>query len=164
MATLLYLGNDLYTTVDDEDYYWLSQWNWNVVKIKDKLYVKRGVKKAKLKTNVKYELFLHRVVMKCTNSELVVDHIDKNPLNNQKSNLRICTKAENNRNTSSHKNSSSKYLGVSYDKARNKWQAQLMINGKKVLMKRYITEKEAAEAYDQAAKLHSGEYANLNFK
>jgi hypothetical protein len=164
MATLLYLGNDLYTTVDDEDYYWLSQWNWNAVKIKDKLYVKRGVKKAKLKTNVKYELFLHRVVMKCTNSELVVDHIDKNPLNNQKSNLRICTKAENNRNTSSHKNSSSKYLGVSYDKARNKWQAQLMINGKKVLMKRYITEKEAAEAYDQAAKLHSGEYANLNFK
>ena len=164
MAKDLYLGNNLYTIVDEDDYYWLSQWNWNAVKIKNKLYVRRGIKKVKLKTNVKYELFLHRVIMQCTDSNLVVDHIDKNPLNNQKSNLRICTKAENNRNTSSHKNSSSQYLGVSYDKARNKWNAQLMINGVKILAKRYITEIEAAKAYDEVAKVHFGIYANLNFK
>ena len=164
MAQNLYLGNDTYTIVDDEDYYWLSQWNWNAVKIKNKIYVKRGTKKAKLKTGVKYELFLHRVVMQCSDSNLVVDHIDNNPLNNQKSNLRICTKAENNRNTSSHKNSSSKYLGVTYDKARKKWNAQLMVNGKRVLTKRYTTEIEAAKAYDAAAKLYVGVYANLNFK
>lgn len=164
MATQLYLGNNIFTTVDDEDYYWLSQWNWNAVSIKNKLYVRRGKKKSILKSGVKYEIFLHRVIMKCTDSNLVVDHIDNNPLNNQKSNLRICTKAQNNRNTSSHKNSSSKYLGVTYDKARHKWNAQLMVNGKRVLTKRYITEIDAAKAYDAAAKLHVGEYANLNFK
>jgi hypothetical protein len=164
MAKDLYLGNNIYTTVDDEDYYWLSQWNWNAVFIKNKFYVKRSKKKSILKSGVKYEVFLHRVIMRCNDSNLVVDHIDGNSLNNQKSNLRICTKAENNRNTSSHKNSSSKYLGVTYDKARNKWNAQLMVNGKRVLTKRYITEIEAAKAYDAAAALYVGIYANLNFK
>jgi hypothetical protein len=164
MAKDLYLGNNIFAIVDDEDYYWLSQWNWNAVSIKNKLYVKRSKKKGILKSGIKYEVFLHRVIMKCTDSNLVVDHIDNNPLNNQKSNLRICTKAENNRNTSSHKDSSSKYLGVTYDKARKKWNAQLMVNGKRVLTKRYTTEIEAAHAYDTAAKLHVGQYANLNFK
>ena len=164
MEQNLYLGNSIHTTVDDEDYYWLSQWNWNAVSIKNKIYVKRSKKKGVLKSGVKYEVFLHRVIMRCNDSNLVVDHIDGNPLNNQKSNLRICTKAENNRNTSSHKNSSSKYLGVTYDKARNKWNAQLMVNGKRVLTKRYITEIEAAKAYDVAAALYVGVYANLNFK
>jgi hypothetical protein len=160
----LFLGNGLYAEVDEDDFYWLSQWNWNAVSIKQKYYVKRAKKKALLKTGIKYEVFLHRVIMRCSDPNLVVDHIDGNPLNNQKSNLRICTKAENNRNVSSHKNSSSKYLGVTYDKARNKWNAQLMVNGKRVLTKRYITEIEAAIAYDTAAKIHIGTYANLNFK
>jgi hypothetical protein len=164
MAKLLFLGNDTYTEVDDEDYYWLSQWNWNAVAIKNRLYVKRSKKKALLKSGVKYEIFLHRVIMKCTDPGLVVDHIDNNPLNNKKNNLRICTKAQNNRNTSSHKDSSSKYLGVTYDKARKKWNAQLMVNGKRVLTKRYPTEIEAAKAYDAAAIEHVGQYANLNFK
>lgn len=164
MAKDLYLGNNIFAIVDDEDYYWLSQWNWNAVSIKNKLYVRRSKKKGILKSGIKYEVFIHRVIMKCTDSNLVVDHIDNNPLNNQKSNLRVCTKAENNRNTSSHKDSSSKYLGVTYDKARKKWNAQLMVNGKRVLTKRYTTEIEAAYAYDTAAKLHVGQYANLNFK
>ena len=164
MAKLLYLGNDTYTEVDDEDYYWLSQWNWNAIPIKNRLYVKRSKKKAPLKTDVKYEVFLHRVIMKCIDPNLVVDHIDNNPVNNKKSNLRICTKAQNNRNTSSHKNSTSKYLGVTYDKARSKWNAQLMVNGKRVLTKRFPTEIEAAKAYDAAAIEHVGQYANLNFK
>lgn len=161
---LLYIGSDTYTEVDDEDYYWLSQWNWCTAKIKNKVYVRRSKKKGVLKSGVKYEVFLHRVVMKCTDSNLVVDHIDNNSLNNKKSNLRICTKAENNRNTSSHKNSTSKYLGVTYDKTRKKWNAQLMVNGKRVLTKRYTTEIEAAKAYDIAAAEHAGQYANLNFK
>jgi hypothetical protein len=39
-----------------------------------------------------------------------------------------------------------------------------MVNGKRVLTKRYITEIEAAKAYDAAAALYVGIYANLNFK
>ena len=46
MAQNLYLGNSIHTTVDDEDYYWLSQWNWNAVSIKNKIYVKRSKKKV----------------------------------------------------------------------------------------------------------------------
>jgi hypothetical protein len=161
---LLPLTKDKFALVDDDDYYWLSQWNWFAVEIKNTWYARRSKKKGVLRSNEKYEIYLHRIVMRCSNIDFVIDHLDKNGLNNQKENLRICTKSENNKHTSSHKNSSSQYLGVSYDKNRNKWSANLMNNGKKILFKRYNTEIEAAKAYDITAKTQFGVYANLNFK
>ena len=161
---LLPLTKDKFALVDDDDYYWLSQWNWFAVEIKNIWYARRSKKKGVLRSNEKYEIYLHRIVMKCSNINFVIDHLDKNGLNNQKENLRICTKSENNKHTSSHKNSSSQYLGVSYDKNRNKWSANLMNNGKRILFKRYNTEIEAAKAYDITAKTQFGVYANLNFK
>lgn len=150
--------------VDDEDYYWLSQWNWFAVEINNIWYAKRSKKKGVLRSGESFEIYLHRVVTRCTNKNMTVDHKDHDGLNNQKSNLRICTKAENNRSIRSRKNSSSIYLGVSWDKARNKWQVQYMFNGKKVFMKRYTNEIEAAKAYDTIALQYAGEFANLNFK
>jgi hypothetical protein len=134
------------------------------VEIKNTWYARRSKKKGILRSNEKYEIYLHRIVMRCSDIDFVIDHLDKNGLNNQKENLRICTKSENNKHTSSHKNSSSQYLGVSYDKNRNKWSANLMNNGKRILFKRYNTEIEAAKAYDITAKTQFGVYANLNFK
>jgi|LakMenEpi03Aug12_release.lakeMendotaPanAssembly.Ray.scaffolds.fasta_scaffold591655_1 hypothetical protein len=161
---LLPLTKDKFALVDDDDYYWLSQWNWFAVEIKNTWYARRSKKKGILRSNEKYEIYLHRIVMRCSDIDFVIDHLDKNGLNNQKENLRICTKSENNKHTSSHKNSSSQYLGVSYDKNRNKWSANLMNNGKRILFKRYNTEIEAAKAYDITAKTQFGVYANLNFK
>ena len=52
----------------------------------------------------------------------VIDHIDHNPLNNQKSNLRICSRAQNCMNQLPQKiQKSSKYKGVCWDKQMNKW-------------------------------------------
>lgn len=161
---LLPLTKDKFALVDDDDYYWLSQWNWFAVEIKNTWYARRSKKKGILRSNEKYEIYLHRIVMRCSDIDFVIDHLDKNGLNNQKENLRMCTKSENNKHTSSHKNSSSQYLGVSYDKNRNKWSANLMNNGKRILFKRYNTEIEAAKAYDITAKTQFGVYANLNFK
>ena len=161
---LLPLTKDKFALVDDDDYYWLSQWNWFAVEIKNTWYARRSKKKGVLRSNEKYEIYLHRIVMRCSDIDFVIDHLDKNGLNNQKENLRMCTKSENNKHTSSHKNSSSQYLGVSYDKNRNKWSANLMNNGKRILFKRYNTEIEAAKAYDITAKTQFGVYANLNFK
>lgn len=160
----LLLTRDKVALVDDEDYYWLSQWNWFAVKIKNSWYARRNKKKGHLRNTDVFEVYLHRVVARVTDKNLVVDHRDHNPLNNQKSNLRICTSIENKRHVTSHRGSSSVYLGVSWDKSRKKWQAAYMFNGKRVLAKRFETEIEAAKAYDIAALNHAGDFANLNFK
>jgi hypothetical protein len=159
---LLPLTKGYHAMVDDDDYYWVSQFNWQAIELNGAIYARRNKKKGILKSNEPYEIYLHRVIMKCVDKEKVVDHIDHDGLNNIKSNLRICSKDDNKIYTTSHKNSSSKYLGVSYDRARNKWNAQLKYNGQRILAKRYNTEAEAAEAYNLIAKKHFGEFANLN--
>jgi hypothetical protein len=158
----LLLTKGYHALVDEDDYYWVSQFNWQAIELDGQVYARRNKKKGILKSNEPYEVYLHRVVMKCTDKSKVVDHIDHDGLNCQKSNLRICKKDENNRYTSSHKDSVSKHLGVSYDKSRDKWVAQLKHNGVRVLSKRYNTETEAAEAYNKASSEHNKEFATIN--
>lgn len=116
-------------------------------------------------SRIEYKLCLmHRIIMGISDPKIIVDHIDHDTLNNCKYNLRVCSRSENNRNKRSHKNSSSKYLGVSWDKSRNKWKANICYNRKNKCIGRFSTEKEAALAYDKHALSLFGEYANLNFK
>ena len=103
---------------------------------------------------------MHRIILNAPN-HLLTDHIDRNGLNNQKSNLRLCTYAENSRNRKAY--GKSKYHGVFY--SRNSIRAAIYINNKlKYLGNSFKTEKDAANAYDKAAKIYFGEFANLNFK
>jgi hypothetical protein len=93
---------------------------------------------------------------------LIVDHINGNRLDNRKLNLRVVNAKQNAQNSRPRKNSSSKYKGVCKDKKLNKWQAQIKINGKSMYLGSYVEEKEAAVAYNRAAKEAYGEYAYLN--
>lgn len=91
---------------------------------------------------------LHRIIMKAKKNE-IVDHIDRNPLNNQKSNLRIVSSRVNNNNASKRKDGvSSKYKGVHQDKY-GKWIAQIQVEGKKIRIGKYLDEISAALAYDE---------------
>lgn len=148
--------------VDDDDFYWLNQWRWHSIAIKGKSYVFRSRKNNHL--GLSSRAYLHRIVMRTEDPNLVVDHIDGNPFNNQKCNLRVCTKLENGKNVTSHKGSSSKFLGVSWDKQRKKWSAQLTHKGKVVYSQRFESEEDAARAYDSKARVFHGTFANLNFK
>ena len=95
---------------------------------------------------------------------LQVDHINGDKLFNLRSNLRICTNQQNNRNTKSRKGSSSKYKGVSWDARNKKWISQICIgNGTHKKIGRFVCEIEAAKAYDELAKKYHGEFAYLNF-
>lgn len=106
---------------------------------------------------------LHRLIMNVVdNSEICVDHIDSNGCNNRKSNLRTCTKGENHWNLKPRKNTSSKYKGVYYDKASQKWGAQITKNGEYHYLGRFDTEIAAATAYNNAATELFGEFARLN--
>lgn len=58
---------------------------------------------------------------------------------------------------------SSVYKGVTWDRNRSKWIAQIMLDGKHHYLGRYVSETEAAHIYDQAAILAWGEFAHPNF-
>ena len=89
-----------------------------------------------------------------------VDHINGNGLDNRRSNLRVCTQAENQQNRRQNlTRRSSRYKGVSWDKARNRWTAQICAKS----LGRFTDEEDAARAYDDAARRRFGEFARLNF-
>ena len=99
------------------------------------------------------------------NDDCMYDHIDRNPLNNQKNNLRSCTWAQNSANTSKRKGScTSKYKGVYLNKKNNKWKAAICIDYVSYHLGTFDTEEAAAKAYDIAAIKAFKEFANLNFK
>lgn len=110
-------------------------------------------------SSVKYPVFMHRLIMNSKKGELI-DHIDGNGLNNCRSNLRVCSHAENIRNRKTHKNNKSGYKGVCRDKTR--WRSRIAINGKVIPLGGYRTALEAAQAYNDAAPRFHGEFARLN--
>lgn len=146
------------TSVDDEDYDYLMQWKWYAISYHRSY---RAMRNSPIINGKKKNIYMHRVIMK-TPDHLHVDHIDHNPLNNQKSNLRNCTKHQNNMNSGYH-GSTSGFKGVSY--LKNRWIfARIKVNQKQIYLGYFKTTTEAAMAYDEAARKYFGEFANPNFK
>ena len=107
---------------------------------------------------------LHRIISQCP-SGMVVDHINGDTLDNKMSNLRICTKLQNQYNQKKHKGKRhSKYKGVTFRKELKSkpWEAFIYKDYKSKRLGYFATEKEAALAYNEAAKESYGEFAKLN--
>lgn len=92
-----------------------------------------------------------------------VDHEDGNGLNNQGYNLREANQALNEAAKHKRPGTSSQFKGVAWDRKKNKWLAQITLDGKNVYLGRYKDEAEAAKAYDVAAEAAWGPFARLNF-
>jgi len=149
------LKDGYFVKVDDADFEWLSQFKWILHKQTNGLL--RCIRYENQKT-----ISMSRAIMGVNDSKILVDHKDHDPLNNQRSNLRLCTKQQNNFNKLPAKNSSSKYLGVSWDKENKKWVSCIMFNRKHIKIGRFINEEDAAIAYNKKAAELFGEFANLN--
>ncbi len=108
------------------------------------------------------KISLHRLLMN-PGPGLCVDHIDGNKRNNQRSNLRIATRRQNalNRRPKLNGCADSNYKGVAFQDG--KWRARIGVDGEQLSLGYFKSENAAARAYDHAAVLYFGEYAQLNF-
>ncbi len=144
------LTDGLITLIDDDDFELVSKYKWRPKKDKRTFYAVTGRNPV---------IKLHKCIIKTDG--FIIDHIDGNGLNNQKSNLRIAANAQNvcNRRVSKSKINSN-YLGVHLDKGRW-WFASIKNNGlsKKVYCK---TEIEAALKYNELATFYHKDFAKLN--
>lgn len=143
--------------VDDDDYEYLQFYKWRAHVI----YYKGNRNKFKVyaQTRRNYQsISLHRLITKCPKG-LLVDHIDGNTLNNQKSNLRICTYSQNLQNQVS---CVKRYKGTDYKPKDKRFNATIRVNKKNISLGYYKAEETAAYAYNVAALYYFKEFANLN--
>lgn len=103
-------------------------------------------------------IMLHRQIMNAPKG-MDVDHIDGDGLNNQKSNLRICTRSENNMNAKLRYNSKSGLKGVSWDTRTAKWRVTITLNGKTEDFGRYADINDALAKRIEAEKKYFKNYA-----
>lgn len=103
---------------------------------------------------------LSRMLMGPKGAE-VVDHINGDPLDNRRANLRLCSHAENMKNRKPNRNATNQFKGV--ESVSGKWRAVIKADGKRYHTGRFATQMEAARAYDDLARTLHGEFARLNF-
>jgi|ERR1041385_872703 hypothetical protein len=154
MKKLLYLSNSSrLAAIDEEDWKRCKLYNWGVVRPLTGIHIRATVNGSKVN--------LSNFIINDFRS--IIDHIDRNPFNNQRSNLRVCTQSQNLANSTKRKGTISKYKGVTWDKSRNVWKAQIQFEYKHINIGYFNSENEAARAYDRKAKRLFGEFAVLNF-
>src|SRR3990167_5246104 len=129
------LTRNKYSLVDDEDYRWMKELKWQC---SSKGYAIRGI--------VGKTLLMARILMEKYGYNLEgkeIDHINLNPLDNRKENLRIVTHYQNMLNVTKNKNNTSGYKGVSFHKLVGKWAAYITVNKKRLYLGWFAKPEEA---------------------
>lgn len=142
MTAYIPLSNTKFAVVDLED----------LPKLLDYVWCNNGNGYARTTTGI----YMHRLLLDAQ----IVDHINRNRLDNRKCNLRPSTFSKNNINRL--QTPAGRYRGV-YQRTRNCYQAKIKINGKALHLGSFKTSIEAAKVYDKAALQYHGEAAILNF-
>jgi hypothetical protein len=145
-----------FTLVDDEDYDYLNQWKW---------YYHEGYAVRMAPRPERQRIHMHRVILERMGFKDFgdSDHINRSRADNRRHNLRPATRRQNQCNQSKRYDNTSGYTGVYWERQRRKWRVQLGLNGRTKHIGRFDDKKEAARAYDMAAIIHHGEFAQLNF-
>jgi len=151
LSKVIPLTRGQFAIVDADVFLWASLISWHAEKRKHTFYAAR-----KIAGRTSY---MHREI--CF-SEAEVHHKDGNGLNNIRRNLRPATRAQN-MHGFLRTFGSSTFRGVSWSREKKKWLAKITVNYRQIFLGRFSSEKEAARAYDAAAKKYFGEFASPNF-
>lgn len=141
--------------VDEEDYPVVSRLKWHLKKDKKTSYAYTNIKIGGVQTT----LSLHRFITGMSSGQ--IDHVNRNGLDNRKSNLRYATNSQNSCNRI-RKNSHG-YRGV-YRRASGVYAFQIQKDGRKYHEGGFLTPEEAALAYDFKSEELHGEFGIRNFK
>lgn len=153
-------GGRAVAIVDECDFEFLSQWSWHSTQpggSKDPTYAARWV----IVNGKQKRVYMHKQLLGAIDG-FVIDHINRNSLDNRKANLRHCTNNQNSLNRPPIPRAIVPYRGVQ-KLNRGGWQAKIRHSGKKHCLGSYSTPEEAARVYDAAALAHHGVFAVLNF-
>lgn len=137
------LSQGKYALVDDADFDWLNQYKWS--------YLFSGYAFRTTWPDNK-GVYMHRSILNAKEGE-EVDHINGNKLDNQRNNIRLCSRSQNMANRTSK--------GMSWRKDRNRWKVRINVEKKEIYIGLYKTRVEAVRAYNEAAIKYHGEFARL---
>lgn len=147
----IFTTNDRYCIIDLEDLEKIKHFRW----VCDN-YGYWSVTKDKKKIK------LHRLIMDCIEENREVDHINGNPSDNRKENLRIVSHQENTWNQKMRTNNKSGITGIWYDKREERtkhWVAEIKVNGKKIALGSFSTKEEAIQAREFAENQYFGDFS-----
>ncbi len=151
-----------FAIVDDEDYERINahKWhsNWDV---SSRAF--RAVRSTSRTTGRRKTVMMHREIMNAP-AGACVDHINHNPLDNRKVNLRLCSKGQNNFNQRLRRDNKSGFKGVYFDKSAGKWGTEFQSKGEQCYIGLFTSALDAALAYDARITEAFGEFAMTNKK
>lgn len=150
------LNSGLVIEIDEENLEKVNKYTW--------FETEEGYIRANFKSDdgKRFGVLLHRYLTNAP-EDMVVDHKDRNPLNNKIENLRICTNAQNSRNRSIHTDKeSSKFKGVYFNKKKKVWESAIGFEGSQIYLGSFDSEENAAVIYNRKAIELFGEFALLN--
>lgn len=134
---------------DEDRFNEVSRYSWSLDR--------NGYPRAKTKG---FTIRLHSFLYK---NQGQIDHINGNKLDNRSCNLRFASYCQNRNNVGKKKSTKNKFKGITFNKRKNKWQAQIGHNYKNITIGSFDNQEDAAKAYDKKAIELHGEYACLNF-
>ena len=144
MTKEIKLKNGMIAIVDDEDYEELNKYNWFIQKQDSNLYARRSIYVG---DNKRRTIRMHRQILGLKHKDgMVGDHVNRNTLDNTKSNLRVVTQSKNNQNHGGYSHNTSGCNGVCWNKCNNKWQAYIKVNSEQINLGNYSYIEDAVEA------------------
>ena len=150
---------DLHAAIDEEDYELVSRYRWHPW---TRPHINTFYAQANARVDGKWTVIkMHRLILGL--DQPAIDHINRNGLDNRRSNLRFALAGENGANSRNRNGCSSQFRGVDWFPRARKWRASISVKGKSQHLGLYADEIEAARAFDRAAIKQWGEFATLNF-
>lgn len=150
MKKIKLTNSEKFVLVDNEDFNYFNQWKWQ---LSTSGYARRveyiRCSGYRTKDNKSVNVTMHRLINN-TPDGLLTDHINRNKLDNRKSNLRTVNKSLNGINRNKGVRNSSGYNGVHFENQTKKWRAEMKLNGKKLSLGRFLNIKDAISARKEA--------------